>query len=109
MQHVKKAIEGGWIEAENWEFQYANAYWAIWKNGNGDLTNIDLKHYVLDPIFFQSLGKVCGWDKIEPPHYDIYYNREKHTCITWNAACFHEINLTEGWDAAVKWLNDLIK
>lgn len=81
---------------------------------------------VLDPIFWQSLGKECGWGdhrmvQIENSSFkmkcclcEIYRdiplqnNCEKNNW-KFHSLYFHEINLTEGWDKAVEWLNDLIK
>lgn len=59
-----------------------------------------LDNPVLDPSFFQALGNVCVSDA--------YKNAQeewvKHTYKT-----FFEINLTEGWESAVKYLSDLIE
>lgn len=110
---IKRAIEGGLkegIEGYWWTFQHSNSYWAIWKNGNGDLTNIDLKHYVLDPLFWQSLGKACGWGVTDDCWGCTYDEGATENTPYWKyyALQFHEKNLTEGWDAAVKWLNEII-
>ena len=78
---------------------------------------------VLDPLFWQSLGKACGWMGYQCvncgyKHFSTFGFSE--CCQFWSSAKtrdrwqyealkFHEINLTEGWDKAVDWLNDLIK
>ena len=60
-QAIRRAIEGGLKEGEKWEFQRANTYWAIWKNGNenppranGQMT-MTRKANSLKSISFQSL------------------------------------------------------
>lgn len=64
---------------------------------------------VCDPLFWRALGKACGWERKAheckcDSREDIWEDEE----ITY-ALRFHEINLTEGWDTAVKYLEDLIK
>lgn len=77
---------------------------------------------VLNSNFWQSLGKACIWGKksvLEFENIDGWFPEGVCTCCTgfdpkeietWQvrALQFHQINLTEGWDAAVKWLNELI-
>ncbi len=74
---IKKAIEGGYVH-------------------NYDLPG---KLMLLDPLFWQALGKACGWN----PH-------KKISDVDWidHALRFHKINLTQGWDKAVEYLADLI-
>lgn len=77
---IKKAVEGGYhhtLAIQGKQYTYL----------------------VCDPIFWQALGKSCGWRE-EPA---LKQNWE------FIALSFHEINLTEGWDKAVKYLEDLIK
>lgn len=57
----------------------------------------------MDKDFWVSLGKACGWG-IDRESYMQFIPQWRDYAIR-----FHEINLTEGWDAAVSWLNDLIK
>lgn len=85
---IKKAQEGGF-----------NAYIPLEKY-QGHCFKCE---YVCDPLFWQSLGKACGWC-IERESYMQFIPQWRDYALR-----FHEINLTEGWDAAVKWLNDLIK
>lgn len=93
---VEKAIEGGWIEGEYYEMR-TNAF-------------------VLDPLFWQALGKVCGWkDGFRPyiargPLSGIdHHMTQKTHAWQYHALRFHEINLTEGWNEAVSYLKGLIK
>jgi hypothetical protein len=85
---IKKAIDGGFREGNN-------AYFSV-------------EEIVLMRTFWQSLGKACGWGNAK----DIYTGEIKivNTSV-WknNALKFHEINLTQGWDKAVEYLEDLIK
>jgi len=105
---IKKAQEGGF-----------NAYIPLEKY-QGHCFKCE---YVCDPLFWQSLGKACGWMGYQCvncgyKHFSTFGFSE--CCQFWSSAKtrdrwqyealkFHEINLTEGWDAAVSWLNDLIK
>jgi len=79
---IKKAIEGGYT----WEVR-------------GTVTRSEA---ILDQLFWQALGKACGWSE---------FYREETGYSEWlhNAIKFHEINLTQGWDKAVEYLEDLIK
>ncbi len=60
---IKRSIEGGLQEGEKWKFVRANKYRAVWLNGNGDETTIAIEKYLLDPLFWQALGKAMEWDK----------------------------------------------
>ena len=100
---------------------------------------------LLDPLFWQALGKACGWRDKFYSYYKTNTGREEFNghwvpVETWlecpenlrkqqelypnahyirthnsenpeykmNTLRFHEINLTEGWDNAIKYLQDLI-
>lgn len=69
---------------------------------------------VLDPLFWQSLSKACLWERlVAMPSMPLSSHISLKTIPTdenWRmiALRFHEINLTEGWDKAVSWLEDLI-
>lgn len=84
---IQKAIEGGWdVEAPYQSYKIT----------------------VCDPLFWQALGKACGLSWV----CESCVEYEKDNCQEkWleNALRFHEINLTEGWDKAVAYLEDLIK
>lgn len=89
---------------------------------------------ILDPFFWQALGKSCGWKQTHTmfncandnceyrndadleSSLDGYCTRcgvkrtpfekdYKHWLI--KAKSFHEINLTEGWEAAIKYLEGI--
>ena len=66
---------------------------------------------VLDHLFWQALSKACGWEEKD---YDFYETLKEQKPFfvktsTYYALRFHEINLTEGWDKAISFLEDLIK
>lgn len=101
-QIIKKAIEGGWKPSHV-------GGWAKCKNVKEVKESFHFfypdeesirqhRHffyeYFSDPLFWQALTKGCSL----PSEYAIPYGLE-----------FHRTNLTEGWDAAVKYLSDLIK
>lgn len=134
-QIIQKAIEGGYKDLLS--FKSENAFWIVCNTK--EKTFIEDEHcetkkvnvtfterkeaIVLDPLFWQALGKACGWTGYEcldcgTKHFGQYGYSD--CCQTWSSAksrdrwqyealLFHEINLTEGWDAAVKYLSELIK
>ena len=90
---IKKAIEGGWKPTQIGNFQFPCA-----------------ESNVLDPLFWQALGKACGWENSER-----YWSVEQEVKITlldsWEntAMTFHHKNLTEGWNQAVAYLQEVTK
>lgn len=97
---IKKAIEGGW--------NVQNA-----RNHNDLIQD----RMVCDIEFWQALGKACGWETIcqscgnpkEPHEYrHVYYPSNLDEICVDKAIRFHEINLTEGWDKAVEYLESLV-
>lgn len=67
-----------------------------------------------DHLFWQALGKACGWDKTKiwlNPYTPKGRYIPSMNVDRWiqEAMNFHEINLTQGWDKAVEYLEDLIK
>jgi hypothetical protein len=90
-QIIQKAIEGGWrgIGCE------AGVEWI--------LENRKQQELVCDPSFWQALGKACGWECEDTAH-PTGKDRWQHYAFR-----FHEINLTEDWDKAIAYLEDLIK
>lgn len=91
---IKKAIEGGYT----WEVR----------------GNINKSEAVLDPLFWQALGKACGWES-DTRFADMGSDGVMSEMMTlsgeWkdHALRFHEINLTEGWDSAISNLSGVIK
>lgn len=142
---IKKAIEGGYkneksqcyrcglrrrevkgfmLPCENDKgFKYKSHLFRRPHNGIGV--------YILDPLFWQALGKACGWKKYTWETWgnlDVLNLREQtddeKSNAPWStntvpavrrytnvyyAMLFHQINLTEGWDKAVEYLEELTK
>lgn len=118
---IKKAIEGGYPEHTIYH-----------------LTKLDNFVQVLDPLFWQALGKACRWEGKKSECCDTEIKRyPKETpqpngsfmpewydwCKECSEKCkvkqgknpievglkFHEINLTQSWNEAIAWLDELIK
>jgi len=95
---IKKAIEGG-FEKDGLDPMYFNE------------VNDCCRAITLDPLFWQALGKQCGWQ------YGRYLKRKSFVgskkveveSLDNVPIRFHEINLTEGWEAAVKYLSEVTK
>jgi hypothetical protein len=90
---INKAIEGGYE---------TNTHFL---NSEDDTKRL-FRWCVLDPLFWQALGKSCGWEQSND-----FYKLGQGRIYNWHyyALEFHEINLIEGWDKAVEYLKDLIK
>lgn len=84
---LKKAIEGGWNDR-----LYRNMRNAPENEKAGIETHY--RDLVLDPLFWQALGKSCGWLSYQT---DTYYMH------------FFLLNWNEGWDSAISYLTNLIK
>lgn len=121
---IKKAIEGGYkpvfagsvVEDIQWNLVHEEWY----------------KDFILDPLFWQALGKACGWDKQWIYGWITRYSRtgegkwewfrsgdpdvETKNCnmvtfkdeYIYHSLRFHEINLTESWTAAVEYLQSIM-
>lgn len=120
-QIIRKAVEGGYMptpailycganegnETENGPA--TNQGWSVWNMLNESSFCQPHSETVLDPLFWQSLGKACGWNIY---HSIACYTYTGGTCgdcyreKRWlhEAKEFHEINLTEGWDKAIEYL-----
>lgn len=101
---IKKAIYGGWNPR--------GVNMGISQNGWSSLEsviNLVPKYEIIcDPLFWKSLGKALGWGTTYW-YIDDLGRKRKETPWKTNAIYFHQINLTEGWDNAVKYLENLIK
>lgn len=116
---IKKAIEGGAfgnfekVKSFNWYIGTGNeADLIFFDNGNVGI-KISLHKSLMRADFWQALSKACGWE--DGLGYDIKYCYDDeeiespHSMHIWefNALRFHEINLTEGWDEAIVYLEEL--
>lgn len=101
---IKKAIEGKYTgflqDRPQWE------------------KDIHFQLITLDPLFWQALGKACGWNRTMCMAC-LKEHKQKNDCDAgfgayepewkYHALRFHEINLTSGWDAAITYLSALTK
>lgn len=92
---INKAIKGGYY-FKDWNIAEPLAI--------KQFTESDFKVFLLDPLFWKSIGKVCEWKEC--------YHGDKVACHVhagWflNGIHFQELNLDKGWEEAVKWLKDL--
>lgn len=99
---IRKAIDGGWQPKSHPQVSFKKdstiqAFCMVTSNA-----------FVLDPLFWQALGKSCGWNpnatRVEGT---AQYSRDPEWMS--QASRFYRINLTEGWEKAVEYLSDLIK
>lgn len=103
---IQKAIEGGW---HNWEHGFIDrSYHGISYDGFQYRKDI-----ILDPLFWQSLGKVFkvygkGTGGATSCDCSLEYKTSGVATHIQIALRFHELNLTEGWDAAIKYLSELL-
>ncbi len=98
---IQKAQEGGYnadIEKYGFGFRY-------YLMDDAEPTRKEV--IVCDPLFWQALGKSCGWEW-ESKHER--FGTRYYGTGAWkeNALKFHEINLTESFTSAVAWLEKLI-
>lgn len=131
---IKRAIEGGYNIPHHSELNgtmtYTKEHLCVMylyklQRSSGSSTWEEARDFykyeklILDPRFWQALGKACGWgiqikEYKGDVHVNHHFNGGKCTemCVvpsTKVALRFQEINLTEGWDKAVEYLEDLIK
>lgn len=105
---INKAIEGRW-NPRGWKnselVTTINAvYLACFKSPHKEEIDMKFQEIVLDPLFWQALSKACGWED------ESLWRAEINGSAEWylRAMCFHEINLTQGFDKGVKWLEELV-
>lgn len=96
---IQKAIEGGW-KPEGYDFADKPLSWKVQA-----LDKVKFKErFVCDPSFWQALGKACPFKFIRVGNPVDGYKTDYREALE-----FHRINLTEGWDKAVEYLNQIIK
>lgn len=124
-QIINKAIEGGYI-FEDINFPKGNPFYT--KNSKNTIEEgkivsrfskdgwdsasfikieyIDWNKAVLSSLFWQALGKACGWgatNRLSPRENVVIRGQED---VNY-ALIFHETNLVQGWDQAIAYLSDL--
>lgn len=73
--------------------------------------DVTLESMILDPLFWQALGKACGWGKIVMDNskmIEVFWAYHEND-YEYYALHFHEINLTQSWDAAITYLTEVTK
>lgn len=90
---IKKAIEGGYDK------KYIPVIGIDFPRHHTTVTTI-----LMDREFWQALHKACKWDEDLERGVTGFHLKGIGVALR-----FHEINLTEGWDSAVKYLEDLVK
>lgn len=113
-QIIKKAIEGGYMFTDimdGYELS-CRTECIYYKTFEGEDKYIPYEVILMNPLFWQSLGKACEWEKNTCPHLGMCCGKCPLMDIPeWQSKAirFYEINLTEGWDAAVAYLESITK
>lgn len=96
---ILKSIEGGYKLYGVYDFSDLKDRETIWVNLdiNPQIKVVPFEVIVCESFFWQALGKACGWEK------------EFRKIWKYNALCFHETNLIEGFDKAIDFLFNLIQ
>ncbi len=107
---IQKAIEGGYMQG--FIFNSIAGTGEIFfesKNVLKQGTYRSKEKIVLDPLFWQALGKACGWGSTNL-YKATLYGKPSREIMEWemNALHFYELNLIEGWDAAVEYITSLV-
>jgi hypothetical protein len=109
---IKKAVEGGWgnigsasitrIDCDSADID-GKFYIHFWENVQSDMFSYNTFQVFCDPLFWQALGKACGWKG------EKFFNGNLEDEWMENAIKFHKTNLTKGFQPAVEWLEQVIK
>lgn len=101
---IQKAIEGGYGKEYD-RVTYKSSIKLVslisldheWDGTTKSVKQISIYEVLCDPLFWQALGKACEWTETE-------------NIKVWkfNAHEFYDINLTQGFDKAVSYLQELI-
>lgn len=86
---IRKAIEGGFEETAHISDE---RQWFVF----------------MYPNFWKALGKSCNWGQAKTFTFE-FRPTGKMEMYKWYALEFHRINLTQSFEEATKWLEDLIK
>lgn len=116
---IKLAIEAGWKPKGAPEFlelrMSGSVAVFITRYLDGGYNSIDYRkeEIVCDRTFWKSLNQACGWKTFtleDGTQSNRVFDDGRNWIETWKgyALKFMEINLTEGWDAAIEYLSTLI-
>ncbi len=102
---IKKAIEGGYYgERADMPISHTDGDCSLRLHG---ADYVSMYEMICDPLFWQALGKACGWKELD--HCPLCLQKSVTSGWGYHALHFHEINLTEGWEKAVEYLQEIIK
>jgi len=114
MKAIRKAIEGGWRNKEKWKIYdrfeidspEENSDQYIFRSWNGEeiyQVRFTIFDALFDPLFWKGLGNNQAWG--------FGMEGESNDEDIWQeyAMQFYGINLTQGFDKAIGWLNNIIK
>lgn len=62
-QAIEKAIEGGWKSNVKWKINGERDRWWVTGGEGSAAVMIYLEKILLDPLFWQALGKTEGWEE----------------------------------------------
>lgn len=109
---IEKSISGGYRDGiTNWE------YCTVCEDGfystEGGKETLVSKYFIIcDPLFWQSLGKACGWPKLANQldlDGGIDFRSGILLATTFYALKFHYLNLTTSFEEAVDWLGKVVE
>ena len=79
-QTIQDAIEGGWNVGEGFEVSGRGEKVKVYTNNeDDDKYIIDINQILLDPKFWQAVGKTRGWNNSQ--YFSNMYKRKWHTFI----------------------------
>ncbi len=115
---IKKAISGGYGASA---YTNSNSYGDYeWHDDTG-FHQLDYNVAVLDPLFWQSLGKACGWIDKDYPNGEMRCSNPVGRCDAVYCSYggyknpvdialeFHSLNLTTSFEEAVAWLSNVVE
>lgn len=106
---IEKAISGGWSPMNCWTGLSNTSNSKVlnfWVVGQDLALQRWFEAILMDPLFWHSLGKACGWCE------QMYTEKQNATPGFWyldKALYFHEKNLTTSFEEAVAWLGKVVE
>lgn len=105
---IKCAVEGGWNKSSKYKLidMYGGSVTFSFVDLDGNTNSIDwaMAELILDPNFWEAIGRAKGWEE----EYFEKYGIETKFFFLGYAMEFMEINLTQGWQPAIEYLYSLI-
>jgi hypothetical protein len=78
---IKKAIKGGWKPAEYRERSHFRTRGRHRWNKNTVSSSITTHEILLDPLFWQALGKALGWETVSGSNMNHEWTQQWHSFI----------------------------